>query len=116
MVYLIAQISLFILIATTLGVVLGWWFRGKQSTVDTRIELNEQDHKRRLEQCRKEAAALRREAKAQQETIDRFSRHKTDIDENTIAMELDNAQAKIKALLEELQLRDDTIAALQRDG
>ncbi|HHC74742.1 MAG TPA: hypothetical protein ENK78_06680 [Thiothrix sp.] len=121
MIYLVAQISLFILIATLLGALLGWWFRGrKQGEMRSSFDEHSLEDKRRLEQCRREAAALRREAKAQQEMIDRFSRQKgsatrSNPDDSHLRTQLETAQAKITALMEEVQLRDDTIIALQKD-
>ncbi|MGV6810587.1 MAG: hypothetical protein ACWA5U_12015 [bacterium] len=121
MIYLVAQISLFILIATLLGALLGWWFRGrKQGEIRSSFDEHSLEDKRRLEQCRREAAALRREAKAQQEMIDRFSRHKGSAtrshDDSHLRTQLENAQAQIMVLMEEVQLRDDTIIALQKDN
>lgn len=119
MIYLVAQISLFILIATLLGALLGWWFRGrKQGESASSFDEHSLEDKRRLEQCRREAAALRREAKAQQEMIDRFSHQKSSAphsDDGHLRTQLENAQAKISALMEEVQLRDDTILALQKE-
>lgn len=114
MVYLITQITLFIFIAAALGVILGWWFWGKKAITGIPLDEESIETKRKLEQCRRESAALRREAKAQQETIDRFSRQKVELNDESIAAQLESAQARIQALLDEVQLRDDTIHALQK--
>lgn len=115
MVYLITQISLFIFIAAGLGVILGWWFWGKKTPTSTSLDEESIEAKRKLEQCRRESAALRREAKAQQETIDRFSRQKVEINDESVSAQLESAQARINALLDEVQLRDDTIHALKKE-
>lgn len=115
MIYLITQIALYLLLAVLFGVLIGWkFFAGKQAPV----ELDESEaliaSKRRLDQCHRENAKLRRSAKRQKDELEKITKQMEVTDGSELASELEAANAQIQALMEDVQMRDDMIAALEK--
>jgi len=114
MIYLIAQIAVFLLLAALMGVLLGWWFWGRQQAElsDNSEELIE--GKRRLERCHNKNAKLRRELKQCRDDLDKLS-HQIEVGDKTeLLHQLEDANAQIQALMEDVQMRDDMIIVLQK--
>lgn len=119
MLYLIGQISGILLLATLMGLALGWWSRGlrlPQSTVDSiPMSLDPFESRHRLEQCHQENAELRRELKESKEKLERLQERLSDIDDDDVVSRLQSANDRLEALLQDIQWRDDTIAALEHE-
>ncbi len=120
MFYLITQIVFILAIAIILGVGVGWWVHGKTQKTGAALPVPEFedpfDARFRLEQCHRDNAALRRELKEAGERADklqtRLSKSKVD---NDMLERVEAYETRIQALLEDLQMRDDTIAILERE-
>ncbi len=120
MFYLITQIVFILAIAIILGVGVGWWVHGKTQKTGAELPVPEFedpfDARFRLEQCHRDNAALRRELKEAGERADklqtRLSKSKVD---NDMLERVEAYETRIQALLEDLQMRDDTIAILERE-
>ena len=115
MFYLIVQMALYLILATLAGVGIGWWInelRGKPQTTEMLIE---DDNliaiKRRLDQCFDDNAKLRRDLKASKQS----SRKHFPGNETTGETSTETLNEKIKVLMDDLQLRDDTLSALERE-
>lgn len=121
MFYLASQMALLLLIAVIMGLLLGWWSR--RSVADMVSDGEDEQGSRffearsRLEQCHRDNATLRREIQEANEQIKQLSARLTNAsgDENDMMMRLEAAEARSEALTEDLQLRDDTIAVLERE-
>lgn len=117
MLYLISQIALFLALAVILGVISGWWFWGRNAAVADPV-LDEDkaliDSKRRLDQCISENAKLRREGKRYKEDLDRLQKSEP-ADEHHLTEQLEAANAQIQALMDDVQMRDDMILALEKN-
>lgn len=117
MVYLITQIALFLLLAVLMGLFIGWWFwaRGEQPVAESSNDIEVIESKRRLDQCHRENAKLRREGKQYKDDLDRLNARIAMDDDGDLAAKLDVANAKIQALMEDVQMREDTIAVLEKE-
>lgn len=120
MFYLIGQIFIILLIATLLGLGLGWWSRGLMRDLrdDSLAELGSADPfgaRARLEQCHRDNANLRRELQESQQQLEQRLHVAQQTQDSDALSELQGANSMIKALLEDLQERDDTIAILERE-
>ena len=120
MLYLTGQILLIVLFATFVGLALGWWSRGlmadmhNENTAET--DVDPFGARSRLEQCHRDNAGLRRELKEVQEQLDRYQQaEQLDADIVSVNTRLHEAESKLSALMEDLQLRDDTIAVLETE-
>lgn len=120
MFYLITQIVFILAIAIILGIGLGWWVRSQSPLTTQTVALPEFDDpfdaRFRLEQCHRDNAALRRELKEAGERADKLQTRlsKTNVDNNMLER-IEAYETRIQALLEDLQMRDDTIAILERE-
>lgn len=121
MFYLTIQIAFLLAIAVLAGLGIGWWLHGKMSqSQGLGKELpgeNPFDARFRLEQCHRDNATLRRELKEAEDRADKLnirlenlSQHDTDVLER-----LETDEIRIQALMEDLQMRDDTIAVLEQE-
>ena len=114
MIYLITQIALFLLIAVMLGVFIGWKFlAGKQGAVEADETEALIASKRRLDQCHQENAKLRRASRQQKDELEKMTKQMKMADSNELASELEAANAQIQALMDDVQMRDDMITALE---
>ncbi|WGZ94569.1 MAG: hypothetical protein QJT81_00860 [Candidatus Thiothrix putei] len=120
MFYLTIQIAFLLTLAIFIGVAIGWWIANKlkqspalpQETSD-----NPFDARFRLEQCHRENATLRRDLKETEERaeklnarLDNSTQHDDDVLER-----LETYEIRLEALMEDLQMRDDTIAVLEQE-
>ncbi len=116
MIFLIIQIAFFLLLATLIGIGLGWWFAKNKNNdkflYDKDVAMIE--NKRRLDQCHKENAKLRREAKQYKEQLEKVEAQVKMSNDVNLAEKLEVANARIQALMDEVQIRDDMISALEK--
>lgn len=117
MTYLVIEIALFLLIAVVLGVLVGWWLGKRNKHVapsyDSDIEVLE--GKRRLDRCHREKVVLRRERKQYKEELEKLNKQKSMGDNDNLIATLDAANAQIQALMDDVQMRDDMITALEKN-
>ena len=120
MLYLIGQIFFVVLLAVGAGLLTGWWFRGlvtevRHETVRDELGNDPFGARSRLEQCHRDNATLRRDLKQSQDELEHLKRiGKLAVDED-IMERLGATEARMDALLQDLQQRDDTIAALEKE-
>lgn len=121
MIYLMIQIGFLLVLAAAFGVAVGWWVRGKtpdrERSPFNELPDNPFDARFRLEQCHRDNATLRRELKDMEERAEKLqSRYdSTDHIDDGILERLETAEIRAQALLEDLQVRDDTIQVLERE-
>ena len=117
MIFLITQIAFFLLLATLIGVGLGWWFAKSKNNAEPIYDEDVAmiENKRRLDQCHKENAKLRREAKQYKEQLEKIKAQAEIGDDEGLAEKLEAANAQIQALMDDVQMRDDMIAALEKN-
>ena len=118
MLFLILQMAFLLIIALSIGVVLGWWLnklKTKQAIANANptIEatLGEQFAlKNQLNKCFEEKITLNLELKSAQEALSKGSSPKRDDKKQDI-----NLQEKFNVLMDDLQIRDDTISCLCKE-
>lgn len=118
MFFLILQMAFLLIIALSIGVILGWWLsklKTKQALVNATptIEATRGEQfalKNQLNKCFDENATLRRELKSTKEDL-----AKGKVTKGGIKQPDDNLQEKFNVLMDDLQIRDDTISALNRE-
>ncbi|TXH77874.1 MAG: hypothetical protein E6Q85_02605 [Thiothrix sp.] len=120
MLYLIGQILVIVLVATFAGLGLGWWSRGLMADLRPPATKNEEESdpfgaRSRLEQCHRDNAALRRDLRESQEQLEQAQKAKELSREGDMVGRLQAAEVRVQALLEDLQVRDDTIAVLEKE-
>ena len=107
-----------LIISISIGVILGWWLnklKTKQAIANANptIEATQGEQfalKNQLNKCFEDNSVLRRELKAAKESLEKTKSSKTaDCPEDS------NLQEKINVLMDDLQLRDDTISALTKE-
>lgn len=120
MLYLIGQITIFLVIATLGGLVLGWWGRGlrQHQLPITALPVTPDpfEARSRLEQCHRDNANLRRDLKEAADHLVKVQAQLASVGSDTeLVVRLQAAEERVNALLQDLQWRDDTIAALERE-
>jgi len=118
MLFLILQMAALLTIALSIGVILGWWLnklKTKQAieNANPTIDATQGEQfalKSQLNKCFDDRTALRLELKSVRESLSKRTTTKT---EGTTAKD-DNLQEKFNVLMEDLQLRDDTILSLRK--
>ncbi|MEZ5536468.1 MAG: hypothetical protein R3F02_12680 [Thiolinea sp.] len=122
MLYLTMQILLVIVIATLLGLFLGWWSRGLMADMQAEDgytggeEIDPFGARSRLEQCHRDNAELRRDLKELEDQLEQMERVESLArEENDLVEQLKAAELRAEALLEDIQARDDTIAILENE-
>ncbi len=120
MLYLTMQILLVIVLATLLGLFLGWWSRGLMADIQAEEAYSGSDEvdpfgaRSRLEQCHRDNAELRRDLKELEEQLGQMERAEHLGQEESVLLEqLQAAELRANALMEDIQARDDTIAILE---
>jgi len=98
-----------------IGVLIGWKFSGGKQRVE---EIDESEEliasKRRLDRCHRENSKLRRACKQQKDKLEQMSK-KAELGSDTeMAAQLEAANAQIQALMDDVQMRDDMITALEK--
>jgi uncharacterized protein YneF (UPF0154 family) len=119
MLFLILQMAFLLVLALFIGVILGWWLnklKTKQAieNANPTIEATQGKQfalKNQLDKCFNEKRALRLELKT---ACDDLKKGKT-IEKGDNRIEDNNLQEKINVLMDDLQLRDDTILALRKE-
>ena len=115
MFFLILQMAFLLIIALSIGAILGWWLnklKTRQSIENANPTLDATQGqqfalKNQLNKCFEDNAILRRELKAAEEGLNTTTISKTDSESQDT-----NLQEKFNVLLDDLQLRDDTISTL----
>ncbi len=115
MFFLILQMAFLLVIALSIGVILGWWLnklKTRQSIANATPTLDATQGqqlalKNQLNKCFEDNATLRRELKAAEENLTKTVTPKVDKKSQD-----HNLQEKFNVLLDDLQLRDDTISSL----
>ncbi len=121
MFYLTGQILVIVLLATFAGLALGWWSRGltaeiREETSNENEEIDPFGARSRLEQCHRNNANLRRDLQDAQQQLEQLKRAgEMAQSEGNLVAQLQASDARISALLGDLQMRDDTIAVLERE-
>lgn len=120
MLYLIGQILVIVLVATFAGLGLGWWSRGLMADLrpqanNTQEETDPFGARSRLEQCHRDNAALRRDLRETEEQLEQLRKAKELTREGDMVGRLQAAEGRVQALLDDLQVRDDTIAVLEKE-
>jgi len=118
--YLIGQILVIVLVATFAGLGLGWWSRGLMADLRPQAPQNEEESdpfgaRSRLEQCHRDNAALRRDLRETQDQLEQVQKTKELTREGDMVGRLQTAEVRVQALLDDLQVRDDTIAVLEKE-
>lgn len=120
MFYLILQIAFLLFIAVVIGLILGWWVHGRTSQSmlpGKELGDNPFDARFRLEQCHRDNATLRRELKETEERVDKLNARldHTPQQDNDLLERLETYEIRLQALMDDLQMRDDTIAVLEQE-
>ncbi|WP_298608103.1 hypothetical protein [uncultured Thiothrix sp.] len=120
MLYLIGQILVIVLVATFAGLGLGWWSRGLMADLRPQATNNEEETdpfgaRSRLEQCHRDNAALRRDLRETEDQLEQLRKAKELTREGDMVGRLQAAEGRVQALLDDLQVRDDTIAVLEKE-
>lgn len=123
MFYLITQIAVVVAVAVIVGLFIGWWTRSQLPGGATGILSAKNlpddpfDARFRLEQCHRDNSTLRRDLKEAESKVEKLQA-RVDNTNNTsddMLERMETAEIRTLALLEDLQLRDDTIAALEQE-
>ena len=117
MVFLVLQMAVLLIIALSIGVILGWWLnklKVKQSIADANptIDATQGEQlalKSQLNKCLDESAMLRRDLKMAKENLSKLKNNK---EANEDQAENNNLAEKFNVLLDDLQIRDDMISSL----
>ncbi|PID49240.1 MAG: hypothetical protein CR991_07610 [Proteobacteria bacterium] len=122
MIYLVGQIFLIIWVAAFIGLILGWWSRGLTETAQETVlpmpsdtELDPFGARTRLEQCHRDNASLRRELHDVQQQLVQWKQADELAQRGDVLEQLQQNEARINALMDDLQERDDTIAILKQE-
>lgn len=118
MLFLILQMSFLLLIAIAIGVILGWWLnklKSRQAILEATPTLDATQGeqftlKNQLNKCFEDNSVLRRELKSCQETLAKSKGGKA-----ATSVKEGDLQEKINVLMDDLQIRDDMIAALNKE-
>ncbi len=120
MFYLTIQIALLLALAVVSGLAIGWWAGNKTAqshTLAPETAADPFDARFRLEQCHRENATLRRDLKEAEERAEKLTarlENSTQPDDDVLER-LETYEIRVQALLEDLQMRDDTIAVLENE-
>jgi len=117
MIYLVSQMALYLILAALAGAGFGWWsnhLRNKPQVTELLVSEDEDDFtiKNRLDQCFDDNTKLRRELKLsnlQLQKMNSKGNHSDNLGSN------DSLVEKVKVLMDDLQLRDDTILVLEKE-
>lgn len=115
MLYLASQMIVFISLAVLFGLFVGWWFfrvySNNQSYYNEAVSNDDiVAVKHRLDNCFDENVILRRDLKSSRDKLSKLS----EVDDESTQGSRSELNEKIKVLLEDLQMRDDTILVLEK--
>ncbi len=86
-----------------------------QATTTNEEEIDPFGARSRLEQCHRDNAALRRDLRETEEQLEQLQKAKELTREGDMVGRLQAAEGRVQALLDDLQVRDDTIAVLEKE-
>jgi uncharacterized protein YoxC len=118
MLFLILEMAFLLIIALSIGVILGWWLsklKAKQAIANATptVEATQGEQlalKNQLNKCFDEKVALNLELKSAREALSKGKPSQVgNIKQDT------NLQEKFNVLMDDLQIRDDTISSLCRE-
>ena len=117
MFFLILQMGFLLVIALTVGVILGWWLnklKSKQAIADATPSFDASQGeqfalKSQLNKCLDESAILRRDLKAAEDNLAKGIPNKKS---GSNKEDSNNLKEKFTVLMDDLQIRDDTISSL----
>lgn len=117
MVFLILQMALLLIIAVSIGTILGWWLnklKTKKALADAAptVEATQGRElvlKNQLDKCFDDNVVLRRELKFAQ------SHQVTEEDDSPEQPNREELQEKINVLMDDLQMREDTVVSLTQE-
>lgn len=122
MIYLASQMALFLVLAALTGLIVGWWSNQlrNRATIAPRVtehvdEPTSEDIfaiKNRLDKCFDDNAKLRRDLK---KTNNQLQKNSNSHEEADGSSSVDHLSDKIVVLMDDLQLRDDTILVLEKE-
>lgn len=121
MLYLTIQIAFLLTISSLIGLGIGWWLCNKTTqTRSTRMPEtsdNPFDARFRLEQCHRDNATLRRDLKEAEERTEKLQARleNSSQQESDVLERLEMYEIRVQALMDDLQMRDDTIAVLEHE-
>ncbi|MCK5897401.1 MAG: hypothetical protein KAG20_11375 [Cocleimonas sp.] len=128
MLYLAIQMAFLLLVSALTGVAIGWWAKkiSQKDVIDTFeksiVELDDTEIdddiyalKNRLDKCFDENANLHRDAKAKEAELKQLNARSEHVKGGSSDASSDALRDKLVALMDDLQLRDDTILALERE-
>ncbi len=128
MLYLAIQMAFLLLVSALIGVAIGWWAKrvSQVSAIDTHdesvVELDDREMdddiyalKNRLDKCFDENASLHRDMKAKETQLRRLKARSEPVDGVSSDASSEALRDKVIALMDDLQLRDDTILALEKE-
>ena len=117
-----------LLVSALVGVVIGWWAKRvsqrpsmkeseKHSDIPDDFEINDDIYvlKNRLDKCFDENASLRRDVKVKETQLNRLNARSGQIDDRANDTSSEILLDKVTALMDDLQLRDDTILTLEKE-
>ena len=128
MLYLAIQMAFLLLVSALIGITIGWWAKkvSQVPAIDSReksvarldnIEMDDDIYvlKNRLDKCFDENASLRRDVKVKETQLRRLNARSEPIEGVSSDASSEALRDKVIALMDDLQLRDDTILALEKE-
>ena len=121
MFYLTIQIAFLLTIASFIGLAVGWFLCNKTAqsrrTLIPETSENPFDARFRLEQCHRDNATLRRDLKEAQELTEKLQTRieNSSQQDGDVLERLETYEIRVQALMDDLQMRDDTIAVLEHE-
>ena len=127
MLYLAIQMAFLLLVSALIGVAIGWWAkRVSQPSIDTpedsivELDNTEMDDdvyalKNRLDKCFDENASLHRDVKTKETQLKRLNARSESIEGIPSDASSEALRDQVTALMDDLQLRDDTILTLEKE-
>jgi len=118
MLFLILEMTFLLIIALSIGVILGWWLsnlKAKQAIANANptIDATQGEQlalKNQLNKCFDEKIALNLELKSAREVLSKGESSQMDDTKQDA-----NLQEKFNVLMDDLQIRDDTISSLCKE-
>jgi uncharacterized membrane-anchored protein YhcB (DUF1043 family) len=127
MLYLAIQMAFLLLVSALIGIAIGWWAKKvSQPSIDTfdesTVELDDTEInddvyalKNRLDKCFDENASLHRDVKTKETQLRRLNARSEAVEDISGDTSSEALRDQVIALMDDLQLRDDTILALEKE-
>lgn len=107
-------------VSALVGIAIGWW--AKRVSQQSVVALNDKETKddvytlkNKLDKCFDENASLHRDVKAKETQLNRLKVRSGHVDDTLSSSSPNTLHDKITALMDDLQLRDDTILTLKKE-